>query len=171
MRGWGSCSARLRRSRRACVPCPASANVVAQTLVAEIGVDMHRFPTPGHLRSWVGLCPRLDESAGKRRSTRIRHGAPWLKTVLIQAAWTAVRNRDRYPHAQFQRLKARRGAKKAIVAVAASLLTAAYFILRDDVEYHDLGARYFDKRNIARAATRMTKRLEALGFRVQLTTA
>lgn len=67
---------------------------------AEIGVDMGRFPTPGHLRSWVGLCPRLDESAGKRRSTRIRHGAPWLKTVLVQAAWTAVRNREGYPHAQ-----------------------------------------------------------------------
>ena len=112
---------------------PGVSHVVAQTLVAEIGVDMHRFPTPGHLRSWVGLCPRLDESAGKRRSTRIRHGAPWLKTVLVQAAWTAVRNRDSYPHAQCQRLKARRGAKKAIVAVAASLLTAAYFILRDDV--------------------------------------
>jgi len=77
-----------------------------------------------HLRSWVGLCPRLDESTGKRRSTRIRHGASWLKTVLVQAAWAAVRNRDGYPRAQFQRLKARRGAKKAIVAVAASLLTA-----------------------------------------------
>ena len=150
---------------------PGVSHVVAQTLVAEIGVDMQRFPTPSHLRSWVGLCPRLDESAGKRRSTRIRHGAPWLKTVLVQAAWTAVRNRDGYPHAQFQRLKARRGAKKVIVAVAASLLTAAYFILRDEVEYRDLGGRYFDSRNIARAATRLTKRLEALGFQVQLTSA
>lgn len=150
---------------------PGVSHVVAQTLVAEIGVDMRRFPTPGHLRSWVGLCPRLDESAGKRRSTRIRHGAPWLKTVLVQAAWSAVRNREGYPHAQYQRLRARRGAKKAIVAVAASLLTAAYFILRDDVEYRDLGGRYFDAHNIARAATRLTKRLEALGFRVQLTAA
>lgn len=150
---------------------PGVSHVVAQTLVAEIGVDMRRFPTPGHLRSWVGLCPRLDESAGKRRSTRIRHGAPWLKTVLVQAAWTAVRNREGYPHAQYQRLRARRGAKKAIVAVAASLLTAAYFILRDNVEYRDLGSRSFDGRNIARAATRLTKRLEALGFQVQLTAA
>jgi transposase len=150
---------------------PGVSHVVAQTLVAEIGVDMRRFPTPGHLRSWVGLCPRLDESAGKRRSTRIRHGAPWLKTVLVQAAWTAVRNREGYPHAQYQRLRARRGAKKAIVAVAASLLTAAYFILRDDVEYRDLGGRYFDARNTARAAARLTKRLEALGFQVQLTAA
>jgi transposase len=150
---------------------PGVSHVVAQTLVAEIGVDMRRFPTPGHLRSWVGLCPRLDESAGKRRSTRVRHGAPWLKTVLVQAAWAAVRDRKGYPHAQFQRLKARRGAKKAIVAVAASLLTAAYFILRDAVEYRDLGSRYFDSRNVARAATRLTKRLEALGFQVQLTAA
>lgn len=150
---------------------PGVSHVVAQTLVAEMGVDMRRFPTPGHLRSWVGLCPRLDETAGKRRSTRIRHGAPWLKTVLVQAAWAAVRNREGYPHAQYQRLRARRGAKKAIVAVAASLLTAAYFILRDDVEYRDLGGRYFDARNPARAAARLTKRLEALGFQVQLTAA
>lgn len=76
---------------------PGVSHVVAQTLVAEIRVDMRRFPTPGHLRSWVGLCPRLDESAGKRHSTRIRHGAPWLKTVLAQSAWVAVRNRNGYP--------------------------------------------------------------------------
>jgi hypothetical protein len=113
----------------------------------------------------------LDESAGKRRSTRLRHGAPWLKTVLIQAAWAAIRHRDAYPHAQFQRLKAKRGPKKAIVAVAASLLTAAYFILRDEVEYRDLGAHYFDRHDATRAAARLTKRLEALGFAVQLTAA
>lgn len=68
---------------------PGVSHVVAQTLVAELGVDMPRVPTPGHLRSWVGLCPRLDESAGTRRSTRIRHDAPWLKTLLVQAVWTA----------------------------------------------------------------------------------
>jgi transposase len=150
---------------------PGVSHVTAQTLVAEIGVDMRRFPTPGHLRSWVGLSPRLDESAGKRRSARVRHGAPWLKPVLVQAAWVAVRNRDGYPYAQYQRLKSRRGPKKAIVAVAASLLTAAYFILRDDVEYRDLGAHYFDRRNATRAATRLTKRLVALGYQVQLTPA
>lgn len=125
---------------------PGVSTLVAQTLIAEIGADVHRFPTPGHLRSWAGLCPRLDESAGKRRSTRLRHGAPWLKTVLIQAAWAAIRRHDAYPHAQFQRLKAKRGPKKAIVAVAASLLTVVYFILRDDVTYRDLGAHYFARR-------------------------
>jgi transposase len=150
---------------------PGVGTLVAQTLIAEIGVDVRRFPTPGHLRSWVGLCPRLDESAGKRRSTRLRHGAPWLKTVLIQAAWAAIRRRDAYPHAQFQRLKAKRGPKKAVVAVAASLLTAVYFMLRDDVPYRDLGAHYFDRHDTTRAAARLTKRLEALGFKVALSAA
>ncbi len=150
---------------------PGVSTLVAQTLLAEIGDDMRRFATPGHLRSWVGLCPRLDESAGKRRSTRLRHGAPWLKTVLVQAAWAAIRHRDGYLHAQFQRLKAKRGPKKAIVAVAASMLTAAYFIIRDDVEYRDLGVHYFDRHDATRAAARLTKRLEALGFTVQLTAA
>jgi transposase len=150
---------------------PGVSTVVAQTIIAEIGVEVGRFPTPGHLRSWVGLCPRLDESAGKRRSTRVRHGAPWLKTVLVQAAWAAIRRREAYPHAQFQRLKAKRGPKKAIVAVAASLLTAVYFMLRDDVPYRDLGVHYFDRHNAARAAARLTKRLEALGFKVALSAA
>ena len=94
-----------------------------------------------------------------------------MKTVLVQAAWAAIRHREGYPHAQYQRLKARRGPKKAIIAVAASLLTAAYFILRDEVEYRDLGVHYFDRHNRARAATRLTKRLEALGFKVELTAA
>lgn len=150
---------------------PGVGTLVAQTVIAEIGADVHRFPTPGHLRSWVGLCPRLDESAGKRRSTRLRHGAPWLKTVLIQAAWAAVRRRDAYPHAQFQRLKAKRGPKKAIVAVAASLLTAVYCMLRDDVPYRDLGVHYCDRHDATRAAARLTKRLEALGFTVALSAA
>ena len=177
-KGVGSLDARLQVllgpfeavTARLCT-IPGVSTVVAQTLLAEIGDDMGRFPTAGHLRSWVGLCPRLDESAGKRRSTRIRHGAPWLKTVLVQAAWSAIRHRDGYLHAQFQRLKAKRGPKKAIVAVAASLLTAAYFMLRDNVEYRDLGVHYFDRHDATRVATRLTKRLEALGFKVQLTAA
>ena len=95
-------------------------------LVAEIGVDITRFPGPGYLVSWAGLCPRLDESAGKRRSARIRHATPWLKTALVQAAWAATRKNGSYLQAQFRRLKGRRGPKKAIVAVAASTLTAAW---------------------------------------------
>src|SRR5215831_17451276 len=100
---------------------------------------MSRFPAVGHLISWAGLCPRLDESAGTRRSTRTRQSAPWLKPTLINAAWAATRKRDSYHHAQFLRIKTRRGAKKAGIAVARSMLTAAYFMLRDGVIYQDLG--------------------------------
>jgi len=150
---------------------PGVSVLVAQTIVAEIGLDMTRFPTSGHLISWVGLCPKMDESAGKRRSTRIRPGNPWLKTVLVQAAWAASRMRDGYPRAQFARLRARRGPKKAVVAVAASLLTAVYFILRDGTEYRDLGGRYFDERDKARAVRRLTRRIEALGYSVQVAAA
>jgi transposase len=147
---------------------PGVSDVVAQVIVSEIGVDMSRFPTAGHLRSWAGLCPRNDESAGKRRSTRLRPGAPWLKTTLVQAAWAAARSKDTYLHAQFLRLKSRRGPKKAIIAVAASILTAAYGMLRDGVEYRDLGGEYFDARDKSKAALRLVRRLRDLGFAVDL---
>jgi hypothetical protein len=98
---------------------------------------MKRFPADSNLISWAGLCPRLDESVGKPQSTRIRKGAQWLKTTLVNAAWAAVKTKGSYLQAQFQRLRARRGPKKAIIAVAASMLTAAYYILRDDVPYKD----------------------------------
>ena len=106
---------------------------------------MRQFPTAGHLLSWAGLIPRLDESAGKRRSTRVRKGAPWLKPVLVQCAWAASRKKNSYFEAQFLRLKARRGPKKAVVAVAASILTTAYHMLADGTCYQDLGAAYFTR--------------------------
>src|SRR5205814_3449091 len=118
---------------------PGFSDVVAQVVVSEIGTDMSRFPTAGHLISWAGLCPRNDESAGKRRSTRLRQGAPWLKTTLVQAAWSAARCKGGYLSAQFLRIKNRRGPKKAVIAVAASMLTAAYYMLRDEVDYKELG--------------------------------
>ena len=150
------------------VTMPGISEVTAQVLVSEIGVDMNRFPTAGHLVSWAGLCPRNDESAGKRRSTRLRRGAPWLKTALTQAAWAAARSKTGYLRAQFLRLKSRRGPRKAIMAVAASMLTAAYYMLRDDVDYRDLGTDYFDRADKAQAADRLVRRLRNLGFEVEL---
>ncbi|HEY2953652.1 MAG TPA: IS110 family transposase [Candidatus Eisenbacteria bacterium] len=141
---------------------------VAQVLIAEIGLDMTRFPTAGHLVSWAGLCPRMDESAGKRRSTRVRKGAPWLKTTLVTAGWGAAASRDTYLRAQFVRLKTRRGPQKAVVAVAASILTAAYYILRDHVTYRELGPDYFDRRDRKSVLRRLTRRIAALGYEVEL---
>ena len=150
---------------------PGVSDTVARVLVAEVGVDMTRFPSAGHLVSWAGLCPRLDESAGKRRSTRIRHATPWLKTALVQAAWAATRKNGSYLQAQFRRLKGRRGPKKAIVAVAASMLTAAYFMLRDETDYHDLGGRYLANRDADRVKQRLVRRLQNLGVVVEVKTA
>jgi len=110
---------------------PGVREAAAAALLAEIGVEMSRFPTAAHRVSWAGLCPRMDESAGKRRATRLRKGAPWLKPVLVQCAWGAARTKRTYTQAQFLRLKARRGPMKAVVAVAATILTAAYYVLRD----------------------------------------
>jgi len=147
---------------------PGLGDTAARAVVAEIGTDMTRFPTAGHLVSWAGLCPRLHESAGKRRSTRLRHGAPWLKTTLIQAAWAASRTKNTYLRSQFQRLKARRGPKKAMVAVAASMLTAVFYMLRNGVVYTDLGPRYLDEHDKTRLTTRLVRRLEALGNIVEI---
>src|SRR4051812_49996837 len=121
-------------------------------MVSEIGIDMRRFPPAARLISWAGLCPRNDESAGKRRSNRLRKGAPWLKTTLVQCAWAASRRKDGYLRAQFQRLRQRRGPKKAVCAVAASILTAIWHILRDGAVYQDLGADHFHKRSPERQA-------------------
>ena len=146
---------------------PGVAKTMAHTVIAELGTEMSRFPTSGHLVSWVGLCPRQDESAGKRRSTRIRKGASWLKAALVQAAWGAVRTKS-YFRAQFYRIRARRGPKKAIVAVAASLLTVIYHILRDGVPYHDLGYDHFNQLDKGKSARRLIRRLTELGYDVDI---
>lgn len=147
---------------------PGISETTARVLVAEIGTDMSRFPSVGHLISWAGFCPRLDESAGKRRSTRTRQSAPWLKPTLVNAAWAATHKKDGYLRAQFVRIKSRRGAKKAILAVASSMLTAAYFMLRDGVEYHDLGAHHFEQRDKQQLAKRLIQRLRDLGVAVEV---
>ena len=105
---------------------------------------MSRFPSSGHMSSWACICPRSDNSAGKRRSTRIRKGSPWLKTTLVQCAWAAARTKDSYFNARFHRIRARRGPKKAIVA---SILTAIYHMLKDGTMYQDLGPNHFRARD------------------------
>jgi len=150
---------------------PGVSQTTAHVLVGEIGIDMTRFPTAGHLVSWAGLCPRLHQSAGRRGPQRIRPGSPWLKTALVQAAWAATRARSSYLHAQFVRLKGRRGPKRAIVAVAASMLTAVYYILTRDVAYQDLGPDHFDQRHKAQLTRRLLRRLRDLGVDVEVRSA
>lgn len=150
---------------------PGIADTVAHVIIAEIGTDMTRFPDAPHLRSWAGMCPRNDESAGKRRSTRLRKGAPWLKTNLVQAAWAAVKVKGCYFRGLFLRIKARRGPKKAIIAVAAAMLTAIYHMLRNGVIYNDLGESHFATIDRDKATKRLVSRLESLGYSVDLKSA
>lgn len=147
---------------------PGLSEIGVPALLAEIGVDMTKFKTHGHLLSWARICPRLDQSAGKVHSTRTQKGAVWVKTLLIQAAWAAIKTKDSYLRAQFLRLRARRGAKKAIGAVAASILTAAYYVIRDRTPYRDLGIHYFKHRDRNHNTRRLVARLEKLGYTVHL---
>jgi len=147
---------------------PGVSDTVAQAIVSEIGIDMNRFPTVGHLIAWAGLCPSNDESAGKRRSTHVRKSGAWIKTILVQAAWAGSHKKDSYLHAQFLRLKSRRGPKKAIMAVAASILTAAYHMLRDGVEYCDLGPDHFNRCDRSKTITRLVRKLQDLGCNVEI---
>src|SRR4051794_24158307 len=147
---------------------PGVGALAARVIVAEIGLGMGRFPTAGHLVSWAGLCPGNDESAGKRRSTRLRKGAPWLKTTLVQCAWAASRKKASYLQAQYHRLRGRRGPRKAVCAVAASILTAAYHMLKDGTVYADLGPDHFDRRSREVQARRLVRRLADLGYTAEL---
>jgi transposase len=148
---------------------PGVSSLSAEVLVSEIGIEMNRFPTEGHLISWAGLCPRNDESAGKRRSTRLKKGAPWLKTTLMQCAWAATRVKGCYLQAQYLRLRSRRGSKKAIGAVAASILTAAYHMLNNGTLYQDLGTEHFQHRDKTKHALRLVNRLKEMGYQVAIT--
>jgi transposase len=161
----------FRRAAQLLSTMPGMSDVASHVVVAEIGIDMSRFATPAHLRSWACFCPRNDESAGKRRSTRLRRGGHWLKTTLVQAAWAAVRVKGSYLQAQFHRIRARRGAKKAIIAVAASMLTAIWHMLRDGTEWRELGAAHFDRADAKKTAKRLIRRLQQIGYVVTATPA
>ena len=150
---------------------PGIGRIGAQEIVAEIGVDMNRFPTHKHIASWAKVCPGNNESAGKRRSGRTGRGNPWLRSTLVEAAWAAARTKDSYLRAQYYRLKARKGAKRAALAVAHSILVSIYYMLRDGTQYQDLGADFFDKLSKERIAQYHTRRLRDLGFDVTLTNA
>ena len=139
-----------------------------ENVIAEIGVDMTIFPDEHHLSSWCGMCPGNEESAGRRLRSRTRKGNRWLRRALTEAAWAASHTKKTYLAAQFRRLAARRGKKRALVAVGHSLLVIIYHVLKNNAEYHDLGPDYFDKLEPERLRRYLVKRLQNLGFDVAL---
>lgn len=159
----------FHEARDRLVTIPGVGTRVAEVILAEIGFDMGRFPTAGHLASWGGLCPGNNESAGKHYSGRTRKGDRWLLDALTQAAWAASRSKDTYLAAQYWRLARRIGKKKAAMAVAHSILVIAYHLLHDNVDYQDLGSDYFAKRyDPTRRTRQLVRQLEALGHTVTL---
>jgi transposase len=147
---------------------PGINQTTIENVLAEIGLDMAIFPDEHHLASWCGMCPGNEESAGRRLRSRMRKGNRWLRRALVEAAWAASHVKKSYFHAQFRRLAARRGKKRALVAVAHSLLGIIYHMLKDHQEYRDLGPDYFDRREPERLQRYLVKRLQTLGYDVTL---
>jgi transposase len=147
---------------------PGVSRRVAEVVVAEIGADMGQFPTAAHLASWAGLCPGNHESAGKRKGGRATKGDRWLRTALVQAAWAASRAKGTYLQAPYRHLARRRGRRRALVAVAHTLLLVIYHLLRDGTTYRELGPEHLDRQGPERLTQRLVKRLERLGHKVTL---
>jgi transposase len=147
---------------------PGIGQRMAEILVAEIGMDMSRFPSAAHLASWAGMCPGNQESAGKRKTGRTRKGNVWLRAALIESAHSLGRGRGTYLAAQYRRLTARRGKKKAAVALGHSILIIVYHLLSRGEVYHDLGVQYFDEGRRERLEHGLVRRLQDLGYKVTL---
>lgn len=140
----------------------------SEIILAEIGQDMSRFPTAAHISSWTGICPGNNESAGKRRNGRTRKGNKILKSTLVECAQSAIRKKDSFLYAQYQRISMRKGKKRAIVAVAHTMLIAIYHMINENKEYQDLGADFYNKFNKEKKANAYIKKIKELGYDVQL---
>lgn len=156
------------KSKKKLEKMPGLGKRSAEIILAEIGEDMTRFPTSGHICSWAGVCPGNNESAGKRRSGKTRKGNKILKSTLVECAQSAVRRKDTFFYAQYQRIAMRRGKKRATLAVAHSILIAIYYMIKEDKEYQDLGADFYNKFNKEKKANAYMKKLKELGYDVQL---
>jgi transposase len=147
---------------------PGVGRRTAEILVSEIGTQMKRFPSAGHLASWAGMVPGQKESAGKRKSSKTRKGSPWLRSALVEAAQAAGRTKETFLSAQYHRLAARRGKKKAVVAVGHTILVIAYHLLSKGTSYEELGASYYEERDRDGLQQRLVRRLESLGNKVTI---